>query len=115
MYNEVKTSCRVLLFFLESLNDIQHVALLDNFHRMADDSKTHIIESHCVQTPVLAATVLTGSTTDNEIVVSDLPHHHGPEEHIICHVGEWGSKELDLLNKDLEGNVILQDHVAGTT
>ena len=49
----MKTSCRVLLFFLESpLNDI-HVALLDNFHRMADDSKTHIIESHFDQTPVL--------------------------------------------------------------
>ena len=51
MYNEVKTRFRVLLFFLGSLNDI-HVALLDNFHIMADDSKTRI-ESHFDQTPVL--------------------------------------------------------------
>ena len=51
------------------------------------------------------ALLLTGPT-DNEIV-SDLPHH-GLEDHVIYHGGEWGSKEFDLL-KDLEGNAILQD------
>ena len=48
------------------------------------------------------ALLLTGTE-----IVSDLPHH-GLEDHIMYHVGEWGSKEFDLL-KDLEGNAILQD------
>ena len=42
------------------------------------------------------ALLLTG-TTDNEFV-SDLPHH-GLEDHIMYHVGEWGSKEFDFCSK----------------